>query len=98
MLKADDIAHIDLASSSLRLPHNMARDYKFPLRCSSDWKAKHFRLFVLYVGLPIVLPFLTELQLSHFALYTLDTRPHSHILVQVDRRVYTCLSYLDERS
>ena len=98
MLKAHDIAHIDLALSSLRLTHNMTLEYKFPLRCSSDWKAKHFRLFVLYVGLPIVLPFLTELQLSHFALYPLGTHPHPHILVQVDRRVYTCLSSLDERS
>ena len=73
-LKADDIAHIDFALSSLQLPHNMAVVYNFPIRSSSDWKAKHFRLFVLHVGFPIVLPFLTKLQLSHFALYTLGIR------------------------
>ena len=71
MISADALAEINTKLSSQRFPHNMSVKFNYPLDSYSDCKAKHFRIFVLCIGLPIVVQHLPSIVASHFALYSM---------------------------
>lgn len=71
MISADALDEINAKLFSQRFPHNMSVKFNYPLNSSSDWKAKHFRIFVLCIGLPIVVQHLPSIVASHFALYSM---------------------------
>ncbi|CAF1096889.1 unnamed protein product, partial [Didymodactylos carnosus] len=60
---------IDYILSKIQLPHNMNVTFDYSINAINDWKVKHARLFVLYVGLPVLIDCLPSLFLSHFAVY-----------------------------
>ena len=65
------LADIDPKLFSQRFPHNMNVKFNYPLNSYNDWKAKHFRIFILSIGLSYILPHLPSLLASHFALYSI---------------------------
>jgi hypothetical protein len=68
MISADALIEINAKLFSQRFPHNMSVKFNYSLDSYSDWKAKHFRIFVLCIGLPIVVRHLPSIVASHFAL------------------------------
>lgn len=71
MLNKEVLADINSMLYSQRFPHNFSVKFNYPLNLCSDWKAKHFRIFILSIGLPCILTRLPPLVASHFALYSL---------------------------
>ncbi|CAF1498461.1 unnamed protein product [Rotaria sordida] len=71
MLDKDALDYINSKLYSQRFPHNMSVKFNYPLNLCNDWKAKHFRVFILSIGLPYVLTRLPPLFASHFALYSM---------------------------
>jgi hypothetical protein len=69
VLSSASIAEIDSVLTKIRLPHDVSIKYDYSLRLIQDWKAKHTRLFVLNIGLPILAQHLPMLLLSHFSIY-----------------------------
>ena len=69
VLPSTAIAEIDSALLRLRLPHDISVKYDYSFRLIQDWKAKHARLFVLNLGLPLLAQHLPVLMLSHFSIY-----------------------------
>ncbi|CAF4482013.1 unnamed protein product [Rotaria sp. Silwood2] len=69
----DNLALDDINSKlySQRFSHNMHVKFNYSLNLYSDWKAKHFRTFILFIGLPYVITRLPSLVASHFSLYSM---------------------------
>jgi hypothetical protein len=74
MLSKEAVKEINDIIFSQKFPHNMSVSFNYPFELSGDWKAKHFRVFLLSIGLPCVLPHLPRLVASHFALYCLSIK------------------------
>ncbi|CAF4309495.1 unnamed protein product [Rotaria sp. Silwood2] len=74
LLNSTDISLIDERLLNQRVPHNMNIRFDFSIKEISQWKAKHGRLFVLYVGLPILINILSSTHLFHFAAYVVAIR------------------------
>lgn len=76
------LLEIDNLLDAVRLPHNISITFNHSINDMSDWHAKHFRLFVLNIGLPCIIPYLPRLNSSHFAVYCLAIKllhcPESH--------------------
>ncbi|CAF0954091.1 unnamed protein product [Adineta steineri] len=70
-LTLNDRLLIDNRLSKQRLPHNMNIRFDFSIRQAFHWKAKHGRMFILYIGLPILIDILPAPKLFHFAVYAL---------------------------
>ncbi|CAF4888126.1 unnamed protein product [Rotaria socialis] len=68
-LSKDAIAEVDSMLSSIRLPHDCHVKFNYSIQSIHDWKAKHTRLFILNVGLPIMIQYLPTLYSSHFSIY-----------------------------
>lgn len=64
------ISNIDKQLQNLCLPHNFKIKFLDSISMSSQWKAKHGRLFALHIGVPIMLKYLPILQYSHFVIYS----------------------------
>ena len=71
ILNPTDCSSIDNCLSMQRLPHNMNVRFDFSIAKAFHWKAKHGRLFVLYIGLPILINILPLSYAFHFAVYAL---------------------------
>lgn len=71
MLNKDSLANINSQLFSQRFPHNMSVKFNYPLHLSGDWKAKHYRMFVLSIGVPLMLKHLPQIVASHFSLYSM---------------------------
>ena len=71
ILNPTDCSSIDNCLSMQRLPHNMNVRFDFSIAEAFHWKVKHGRLFVLYIGLPILINILPLSYAFHFAVYTL---------------------------
>ncbi|CAF4859119.1 unnamed protein product, partial [Rotaria socialis] len=71
MLNTGALAEINSNLVSQRFPHNISVNFNYPLNSCSDWKAKHFRIFLLSIGLPYMLVHLPPIVVSHFALYSM---------------------------
>ncbi|CAF1157429.1 unnamed protein product [Adineta ricciae] len=69
--QAFDDKTVDHRLSIQHLPHNVKVRYDFSIKEATHWKAKHGRLFVLHVGLPILFDILPVSYLFHFAVYAL---------------------------
>ncbi|CAF3040317.1 unnamed protein product [Rotaria sp. Silwood2] len=65
------ILDIDKKLQRLRTPHNIKVVFLESIKVASLWKAKNSRLFVLYVGVPIMVNHLPTLLFSHFIIYSL---------------------------
>lgn len=67
---------------SQRFPNDMSVKFNYSLSCCADWKAEHFRVFLLHIGIPLVLWHLPPNVASHFSLYSLFVKllhcPESH--------------------
>ncbi|CAF4515976.1 unnamed protein product [Rotaria socialis] len=72
MLDNEALVDIDSKLFNQRFPHNMSVKFNYPLNLCNDWKVKHFRVFVLSIGLPCILSHLPSLIASHFALYLIS--------------------------
>lgn len=70
-LSKDQVRDIDEKLSKIRLPHNVNVRYIYSVESVNEWKAKHARLFVLNIGLPILLNQLPKSMISHFSIYCL---------------------------
>ncbi|CAF3003505.1 unnamed protein product [Rotaria sp. Silwood2] len=81
-LERSKLLEIDNLLDALRLPHNINISFNHSINDMSEWHTKHFRLFVLNIGLPCVIPHLPRLNSSHFAVYCLAIKllhcPKSH--------------------
>ncbi|CAF1320663.1 unnamed protein product [Didymodactylos carnosus] len=64
-------APLDKQLQAIQLPHNMNVIYVDSTLMSDQWKAKNSRLVVLYIGVPLVIPHLSQLVASHFVLYAM---------------------------
>ncbi|CAF3867587.1 unnamed protein product [Rotaria sordida] len=71
LLNQTDLSLIDERLSQQRVPHNMNIRFDFSITEVHQWKAKHGRLFILYIGLPILINILPSSHLFHFAAYAL---------------------------
>ncbi|CAM4842902.1 unnamed protein product [Rotaria magnacalcarata] len=81
-----DLALVDKKLEELHLPHNCSIKFKhnltttsiltarilikMPLANVDDWKAKHGRIFVLQVGIPVLVDAIRPLYLAHFSIYS----------------------------
>jgi hypothetical protein len=91
MLNKEALNEINSKLFSQRFPHNISVKFNYPLNLCGDWKAKHFRVFVLSIGLPYMLPHLPQLIASHFALYSMFVKllhcPKSNDEVQLADKI-----------
>ncbi|CAF2890961.1 unnamed protein product [Rotaria sp. Silwood2] len=71
LLERSSLAEINTLLESIRLPHNVHAKFNYSISDVSEWHAKHFRLFVLNIGLPCIVPHLPKFISSHFAIYCL---------------------------
>lgn len=71
IMDKNSIADINSQLFSQRFPHNMSVKFNYPLNLAGDWKAKHFRVFVLSIGVGLMLKHLPPMIMSHFALYSM---------------------------
>jgi hypothetical protein len=71
IMDKDKISIIDNQLQQLHIPHNMKIVFLESIKLASQWKAKNARLFVLYVGVPIMATHLPILLFSHFVIYSL---------------------------
>ncbi|CAF3329114.1 unnamed protein product [Rotaria sp. Silwood2] len=82
LLERSKLLEVDNLLDALRLPHNINISFNHSINDMSEWHAKHFRLFVLNIGLPCIIPHLPRLNSSHFAVYCLAIKllhcPKSH--------------------
>lgn len=69
ILSKNSIAQIDSSLSSIRLPHDVHITFDYSISSVHDWKAKHSRLFILNLGLPILVKHLPKSISSHFSIY-----------------------------
>lgn len=69
ILSRDTIARIDSVLQNTRLPHNVNVKFIYSIESIQDWKAKHVRLFILHLALPILVQYLPIQYSSHFAIY-----------------------------
>ncbi|CAF4182888.1 unnamed protein product [Rotaria sp. Silwood2] len=67
----DNLTLIDKKLESLCLPHNCHVRFKHPIANVDNWKAKHGRLFVLQVGVPVLIDVIRPIYLAHFSLYSI---------------------------
>ena len=65
------ILDIDKKLQLLHILHNMKVVFLESIKLASQWKAKNSRLFILYVGVPIMVNHLPTLLFSHFVIYSL---------------------------
>ncbi|CAM4845204.1 unnamed protein product [Rotaria magnacalcarata] len=65
------IAEIDFILKHIKIPHEVNVKFIFSMQSIQDWKAKHVRLFVLNLGLPIMTQYLPISYSSHFSIYCL---------------------------
>ncbi|CAF3993747.1 unnamed protein product, partial [Rotaria sp. Silwood2] len=70
-MKAADVLLIDDKLARQKIPHNFNVRFDFSINEINKWKAKHGRLFTLYIGLPILINVLSAPHLLHFAAYVL---------------------------
>ena len=70
ILNNESISRINSQLFSLRFPHNVSVRFNYPLNSAGDWKAKHFRIFVLCIGVGLMLRHLPPIMMSHFSLYS----------------------------
>ncbi|CAF2099218.1 unnamed protein product [Rotaria magnacalcarata] len=66
-----DLLKIDNMLHSAKYPHNVHVTYTESIMAVEFWKAKHSRLFVLYLGVPIGISCLPILNASHWVVYCL---------------------------
>lgn len=52
-INKEDVSKMDNMLRAIRVPHNIHVVYKESILAVDSWKAKHGRLFVLNIGLPI---------------------------------------------
>ena len=71
LIPKSSIVLIDESLSQIQLPHNINVVFLDSITLSDQWKAKHGRLFILNVGVPIVTRFLPKLYASHFVIYAM---------------------------
>jgi hypothetical protein len=71
ILNKEAVTNISSHLFSQRFPHNMSVKFNYPLNLCNDWKAKHFRIFLLSIGVPLVLKHLPQVVASHFTLYSM---------------------------
>ncbi|CAF1530795.1 unnamed protein product [Adineta ricciae] len=71
MLNSDTLSDINSILYSQKFAHNMSVKFNYPINACTDWKAKHFRVFILSIGLPLLLPHLPSIIAAHFALYSM---------------------------
>lgn len=71
LIPKSSIDSIDEYLSKIRLPHNINVVFLDSIASCDQWKAKHSRLFILNVGVPIVKHLLPKLQASHFVIYSM---------------------------
>ncbi|CAF4070044.1 unnamed protein product [Rotaria magnacalcarata] len=69
ILSKEAIIQVDNILSSTRLPHDMDVKFIYSIQSIQDWKAKHVRLFILHLALPILVQHLPVLYSSHFSIY-----------------------------
>ncbi|CAF1289831.1 unnamed protein product [Didymodactylos carnosus] len=74
LIEKNNVTIIDQKLHSVRLPHNLNTPFIHSITSPNDWKAKNFRTFVLYIGLPIIISYLPILHASHFASYCIVIR------------------------
>ncbi|CAF3329002.1 unnamed protein product [Rotaria socialis] len=71
LLSSVDIMKMDNMLSIARFPHNVHVIYNESILNVESWKAKHGRLFVLNLGIPIGISCLPVLNSSHWIIYCL---------------------------
>ncbi|CAF1397524.1 unnamed protein product [Rotaria magnacalcarata] len=70
-ISKSSIQDVDQRLKQLRTPHNIKVVFLESIQSVNLWKAKNSRLFVLYVGVPIMTNRLPTLLFSHFIIYSL---------------------------
>ncbi|CAM4837581.1 unnamed protein product [Rotaria magnacalcarata] len=70
-ISKSSIQDVDQSLKQLRTPHNIKVVFLESIQSVNLWKAKNSRLFVLYVGVPIMTNRLPTLLFSHFIIYSL---------------------------
>ncbi|CAF1259558.1 unnamed protein product [Rotaria sordida] len=71
IISKDAVAEIDSILKRIKIPHEVNVKFIFSIKSVQDWKAKHVRLFILNLGLPIMTQYLPISYASHFSIYCL---------------------------
>ncbi|CAF4925855.1 unnamed protein product [Rotaria sp. Silwood1] len=71
LINKTDIMKMDSMLSMARFPHNIHVMYNESILAIDSWKAKHSRLLVLNLGIPIGISCLPTLHASHWTVYCL---------------------------
>ncbi|CAF4842349.1 unnamed protein product [Rotaria sp. Silwood1] len=71
LINKADIMKMDSMLSMARFPHNIHVMYNESILAIDSWKAKHSRLLVLNLGIPIGIACLPTLHASHWTIYCL---------------------------
>ncbi|CAF2380024.1 unnamed protein product [Rotaria sp. Silwood2] len=71
IISKDTVAEIDSILKHIKIPHDVNVKFIFSIQSIQDWKAKHVRLFILNLGLPIMTQYLPISYSSHFSIYCL---------------------------
>ena len=74
LLDRKKISDIDNKLQNVCIPHNIKVTFLESISLVSQWKAKHSRLFVLYIGVSIMMSYLPTLEYSHFVVYSLGIK------------------------
>ena len=74
ILDNEALRNINSRLFSKKFPHNMNVTFNYLLESASDWKSKHFRVFLLSIGLPCMITHLPSVMASHFVLYVLTIK------------------------
>ncbi|CAF1623277.1 unnamed protein product [Rotaria magnacalcarata] len=69
LIDKEEVMKMDNMLLKTRVPHNIHVVYNESISAVECWKAKHSRLFVLNIGLPIGITCLPVLNASHWAIY-----------------------------
>ncbi|CAF1599725.1 unnamed protein product [Didymodactylos carnosus] len=78
----------DIDSTLAAIPHNVHVVYIHSISQINDWKAKHSRLFVNNIGLPVVVPHLPKIYSSPFAIYSMLSKMlHSEEEIKLAERL-----------
>ena len=71
IMSNDSVVDIDFALKRTRIPHDFNIKFIFSIKSMQEWKAKHVRLFILNLGLPLMIEYLPISYSSHFSIYFL---------------------------
>ena len=57
IMSNDSVVDINFALKRTRIPHDLNIKFIFSIKSMQEWKAKHVRLFILNLGLPLMIEY-----------------------------------------